>query len=244
MATQSDSRNYYDILHVSRDAPLEIIRGSYRTLMQQLKKHPDLGGDTATAALINEAYAVLTDRERRAEYDACLDVMAHIVDGVSPDSPNQPSTTTNIRVLDPFRECVFCETPHNHGRIIETEAGCHTCGSPLATVKNQRLESTGKRAVVRFEKRQNIAFYTRWPQKQGFLGQTQDISLNGMRFVTRQALTVGQRIKIVSRAIEAIASVTHCACERQGLRTSCVAGVSFVTLRLEQSTGGFVSDRV
>ncbi len=70
MTSQDKSRIYYDVLHVSRDAPVEIIRSSYRTLMQRLKKHPDLGGDAATAALINEDYAVLTNVERRAEYDA------------------------------------------------------------------------------------------------------------------------------------------------------------------------------
>lgn len=74
MKERPEKRNYYEILHVSRDAPAEIIRGSYRTLMQKLGHHPDLGGDTATAAMINEAYAVLSDTERRAEYDARLDL--------------------------------------------------------------------------------------------------------------------------------------------------------------------------
>jgi hypothetical protein len=37
-------RNYYRILHVQEDAPEEIIRTSYRTLMQRMRMHPDLGG--------------------------------------------------------------------------------------------------------------------------------------------------------------------------------------------------------
>jgi curved DNA-binding protein CbpA len=57
------------VLLVHPDAPLEIIRSSYRTLMQSLRVHPDLGGDTRQAALVNEAYAVLIDPARRAEYD-------------------------------------------------------------------------------------------------------------------------------------------------------------------------------
>jgi DnaJ-class molecular chaperone len=44
MEKRPEKRNYYEILHVSRDAPAEIIRGSYRTLMQKLGHHPDLGG--------------------------------------------------------------------------------------------------------------------------------------------------------------------------------------------------------
>lgn len=61
---------YYDILRVSRDAEMEVIHASYRTLMATLKKHPDLGGDVREAALINEAYEVLSDPAKRAVYDA------------------------------------------------------------------------------------------------------------------------------------------------------------------------------
>ena len=61
--------DFYRILHVSPDAPEEIIRSSYRTLMQRLKQHPDLGGDHENATLINEAYATLTDPKTRAIYD-------------------------------------------------------------------------------------------------------------------------------------------------------------------------------
>ena len=38
-------RNLYRILHVQPEAPLEIIKASYRSLMTKLKLHPDLGGD-------------------------------------------------------------------------------------------------------------------------------------------------------------------------------------------------------
>ena len=55
--TQPNRRNYYRILHVQPDAPDAVIRTAYRTLMQKLRQHPDLGGDGATATLINEAYA-------------------------------------------------------------------------------------------------------------------------------------------------------------------------------------------
>ncbi len=35
---------------------MEIIQASYRTIMQTLKAHPDIGGDTWSAPVINEAY--------------------------------------------------------------------------------------------------------------------------------------------------------------------------------------------
>jgi len=65
-------RNYYEILQVSRDAGPEVIAAARRAIFSSMKKHPDLGGDSAEAALINEAYEVLTDPARRSAYDAKL----------------------------------------------------------------------------------------------------------------------------------------------------------------------------
>ncbi len=62
-------RNYYRILQVQPDAPLEIIRASYRALMRTLKQHPDLGGDNWNASIINESYETLSDFRKRAIYD-------------------------------------------------------------------------------------------------------------------------------------------------------------------------------
>ncbi len=62
---EKNRRNYYRLLHVQPDAPIEVIKASYRTLMRTPGNHPDLGGDGANAALINEAYAVLSDAGKR-----------------------------------------------------------------------------------------------------------------------------------------------------------------------------------
>ena len=62
-------RNYYRILHIQPDAPADIIKASYRTQMQKLKMHPDLGGDEWDASILNEAYRVLSHPEKRAAYD-------------------------------------------------------------------------------------------------------------------------------------------------------------------------------
>lgn len=62
---------YYDILQVSRRAAPVGLRASYRKLAQ--KYHPDKLPGNADAervmAMLNEAYGVLSDPERRAEYD-------------------------------------------------------------------------------------------------------------------------------------------------------------------------------
>ena len=43
-------RNYYRILQVQPDAPVEVIKASYRALMRELRLHPDLGSVLTTGA--------------------------------------------------------------------------------------------------------------------------------------------------------------------------------------------------
>lgn len=239
MAAFSDKQSHYEILHVSPGAPEEIIRASYRTLMQRLKHHPDLGGDAAVAALINEAYAVLTDPVRRAAYDQQL-----AASRTQDETPQEPPAEPFSAAVDPAIGCAFCSTPHELGTVIAIEDACGVCESPLYAAEKRRLEEAGQRAVQRIQKRQVIRFFTRWPQHRGFRGRTEDVSLQGLRFTTRRDLSVGQRIKIVSNVMDAVATVTHCSRVDSGWRIRNVAGVAFVTLRFAKSVGGFVSERV
>ena len=64
----NDRRDHYRLLHVQADAPTEVIRGAYRALIAL--HHPDVGGDHAMALRLNDAYAVLSDADRRTVYDA------------------------------------------------------------------------------------------------------------------------------------------------------------------------------
>ncbi len=244
MAAPDPNRSFYAVLHVSRDAPRAIIQGSYRTLMQKLKCHPDLGGDAVNAALINKAYAVLNDPQRRAAYDAQLDSLMQTggVSDAQAAQRGQPSAARPASSLP--ASCGFCAQPHQHGKVITEDATCDTCGSPLRAAQSHRLESDGQRAVERLAKQKELKFYTGWPPGPAFDGETRDISLNGLRFTTRQDLHEGQRIKIVSAVLEAVALVTHCSRERKNWTTQCIVGVSFITLRFVNSVGGFVSDQV
>lgn len=62
-------KNYYDILGVAKNASEDEIKRAFRKLAQ--KFHPDKkGGDEAKFKEVSEAYAILSDKKRRAEYDA------------------------------------------------------------------------------------------------------------------------------------------------------------------------------
>ncbi len=64
-------QDYYAILEVPPGASQEALRASYRALCK--KYHPDTrlpGASSEMMALLNEAYDVLSDRERRRKYDA------------------------------------------------------------------------------------------------------------------------------------------------------------------------------
>jgi molecular chaperone DnaJ len=65
------TRDYYDILGVARDASGEEIKRAYRKLARE--HHPDVARDKSRAEHhfkeINEAYEILSDPSKRAQYD-------------------------------------------------------------------------------------------------------------------------------------------------------------------------------
>jgi molecular chaperone DnaJ len=65
-----EKRDYYQVLEVPRDASSEDLRRAYRRLAKQY--HPDVNKEPGAEERfkeINEAYAILSDDERRAAYD-------------------------------------------------------------------------------------------------------------------------------------------------------------------------------
>lgn len=62
-------KDYYDILGVKKDATDSDVKKAFRALAQ--KYHPDKkGGNEAKFKEISEAYAVIGDKKKRAEYDS------------------------------------------------------------------------------------------------------------------------------------------------------------------------------
>jgi molecular chaperone DnaJ len=60
-------KDYYQILGISRSASEDEIKKAYRKLAH--KYHPDKGGDEKKFKEINEAYQILSNKEKKAQYD-------------------------------------------------------------------------------------------------------------------------------------------------------------------------------
>ena len=71
MATSTTQRDYYDVLGLARDADQQAIDQAYRQLACRF--HPDVSRDPEAVEKfkrLSEAYAVLSDPEKRRRYDA------------------------------------------------------------------------------------------------------------------------------------------------------------------------------
>jgi len=87
-------RTHYDNLQVSENASPEVIRGAYRYLSQ--KWHPDKNPDRVEEAaritrVINAAYEVLSDPQRRKEHDDWIAARRKA------DTPKQPPRDTESK---------------------------------------------------------------------------------------------------------------------------------------------------
>lgn len=70
MTVMSQTRDYYEVLGVSRRASMDEIRQAYRKLAREF--HPDVNKSEDAArrfAEVQQAYEVLSDDKKRAEYD-------------------------------------------------------------------------------------------------------------------------------------------------------------------------------
>ena len=237
-------KNYYQILHVQNDAPEEVIRSCYRTMMQKLKMHPDLGGDQEDAALINQAYAVLINPSARAKYDAILSRVNTTSENKSggnqkqTQKPNRPAPSLN---LNNYKEnCLFCFTLHKLGKTIKPESFCVNCKSPLFPAKKQRLEKRDQRSILRIGKQWPIKLYTQWPQSTPHSVETQDISLNGMQILTTMRMYEGQIVKISGESLDSVARVVNQQFQLKDDINYWRVGLEYITLYIHSNYGTFL----
>lgn len=236
-----NQRNYYRILHTQPDAPMEVIKASYRTLMQKLKQHPDLGGEHWNAALINEAYNLLRDSDKRRLYDQSL--LESLLEKHS--DKKVESHTDDFHEEQRIRAyCNFCKTPHTDFTTPEHELFCLECDSPLnppeVTGKCEDHEAQMQRAFERMEKEGVIHYYFFWPQ-QHKVGHIRDLSPNGMCFYATDRPLEDQIIKIQSPLLQATARVVNCRLTNENSAFPFSVGIEFLAVSFDRQQGNFLS---
>lgn len=101
--------NYYQILNLSQNASHQQIKSSYKKLVKQY--HPDLyvgNKEFAEQKIkeINEAYDVLSNLEKKTEYDAYLKSLEYTTVVSSSPAHSTPSTPPNPHSEDSFAKFV------------------------------------------------------------------------------------------------------------------------------------------
>jgi len=240
MTMKHNRRNYYRVLHIQMDAPTEIIKASYRTCMQKLRAHPDLGGDNWNAALINEALAVLSNPEKRQRYDRELTEKQTFKRDVSDIEANTTAVENYPGKLsasaDMPEPCSFCGAPPANPDIPE----CLRCQSPLTRLISDSPSQTDQRAFNRMDHHCPIEVCVYWPQDNAYRGRIHNLTPGGVMITLEHQLLTDQVIKLCSSLLDAVARVVSCNLDinRQGF----VLGLEFITLRINRPKGTFISE--
>lgn len=221
-------RNFYRVLQVQPDAPVAVIRASYKTLMLELKQHPDLGGDLWNAQVLNEAYALLSNSEKRREYDRKL--FEQYTKKPFPDPFSGQSPLISIF-------CPFCKRPM--ARQPNPDDSCPSCRSPLQTFVQDPLQAS-RRVIPRIKRSGKFRYYTTWPQK-GRQAELVDLSREGMRFKCEEKLRVGMLVKISSSYLKGVAKIKNVHKIYFQNRTVYSVGAEFVSVTFKEPKGGFYS---
>ena len=198
--------------------------------MRDLKQHPDLGGELWSAEVLNEAYEILSDSSKRAEYDRKL-----FETYVKKPCPKGSAGKKNIITVF----CPFCKRPLE--RDAKPDEHCRTCKCPLHPCGDGITPGKDHhRAVERIRKYGKLKYYSSWPQK-GKEAKMLDVSTKGIRFVCKEKLRPGATIKLSSPLLRAIAEVKDIQKSKPHNECCYTVGVEFMSVTFAKTTGSFVS---
>ena len=249
MGNRENEPNYYDILHVQRSAPAAIIKNAYRAMMQSMKLHPDLGGDVEKAARVNEAYAVLSNETKRAEYDQALAARNSVSreETATANSAEESQTAASQRNFRDAQNaygsnngsrCSFCYKFHNapSGELMD----CSGCGSPLDPPPTGLNTENATRSIERISKNSHIQV-TENLQSKPMTANLKDLSPQGLGFVLNENLNQQQVVKVGCQLFEGVATIVH---KRTSTGEGNFYGAQFITLRFHNQSGNFISARL
>lgn len=152
--------DYYKILEIKQDASQEDIQKAYHALA--IKYHPDANhGDvdsTEKFKVINKAYQVLRDREKRKEYDASSLVgkgngsKGTKTGTQSPSSPRRPAPGSSVTDRSPLNDIIGDMFSSRQNAADTHQANRVEDGSGIPTVEisvNMRELASGASRIIK-----------------------------------------------------------------------------------------------
>jgi curved DNA-binding protein CbpA len=219
--------------------------------MSTMRRHPDLGGDHETAALINEAYETLSDPAKRAVYDEAraakamrasirADRDSRTASGADSDEDSDSEVAATAgqarKARDLVPRCPFCR--HAVMRRMAREPRCERCQAPLRPVSvPQTPRAEGERRGIPRVSKADWAVLHLVARDAGLDVRLRDLSPDGISIFSGRALPMHQRIRIRNPQLDVIADVV--ACRRAG--TVFTVHAVLVTAYYPHDTGVFVS---
>jgi curved DNA-binding protein CbpA len=198
--------------------------------MRDLKNHPDLGGDNWNASILNEAYEVLSDSTKRAEYDKIF---------FKSYTENNSLRTTSFKETDTSNVSRI----HRKPMAGSSNAGDDSinCGSLVSSKSGQSDHSNHRRSVIRMKSNGKI----RYRLSSSFLGQDAellDLSPRGVRFLCTEKLKEESTLKLESQLFDAKAEVLFAKQDVVGGQIHYVVGASFLNVSFHNKRGSFYSN--
>jgi hypothetical protein len=189
--------------------------------------HPDLGGNTWNAAVVNEAYAVLHDPLKREQYDR--QVLKKL----------QKRHAHDAAPADFKRgHCLFCKSVFLIEPGKAASETCLECRSPLQGMDADETQLTLRRMAARIQRTFDITYYTYWPQSP-HRAVAMDFSPTGIAIAGPDHFFVGQLIKIESELLSAVAQVKNQESNAEASSPIRV-GLKFMTVSFNLPRGTFV----
>ena len=184
----TNRRNYYRLLHVQPDAPAEVVKAAYRALMSL--HHPDKGGDAEKAILVNEAYAVLADPQRRVEYDRKRSIKPG-------RGANRDSKACG---------CPMCALPTP--ATLLRDARCLRCRAPLTSAGKAHGSTTAgeRRKIMRVSKSDWARLLITWNGTPIDV-RTRDLSLDGISVYSGALVPIGTTVRVEGAAFDVVAEI-------------------------------------
>lgn len=157
---------YYAALEVIETASIEAIKGAYKHLAQ--KWHPDknlgnMAEATMRTAILNEAYAVLSDPLRREKYDAAIRKKQQAQkESNKPDDKDgnkKPANATRMKALTPSPDLAVIVGAHPLPRTeIVSKLWLYIKAKGLQDKINKRMINADANLLKIFGKRQVSMF--------------------------------------------------------------------------------------